>query len=622
MVPNRNSKIIPVGGIKSPLSFTSDIALILVTIFYIFSIGSFIGPEVYHLEYRTTYKNQFDEFVISEDIDHIILIAISSLWLFIFSITKKSYLFLVLYLATVIIGILIVSNNPTLLGALCSLPIIAISMIVWTRLYKRNHHYSQLSETIKDPVFFLSAAAIILASVSVGVSLISIFYSDSLLSYFRFDYGQHISLLLSVLSPILVALLVFCVPIRIALSSIIAVRGYLNAKLSWNVKTHKIPGKIKFPILALIITGSVIFIMIPYFVSYQKGNNYSAVDDYLYYSKYIEELNSTKSPAEFFTSLFTISNGDRPFSLLILYALSTFVHIEISFEILTLIISPFYIIAIFFFVAKITGNDYAALLASLLTICSFQLLSGIYAGFYANLIALIPGFISFVILVNVLSKPSMGNVSLYIFTLIILLFCHVYTWSIIVLVTIIFLLLDLVKHFHLRKHVFIALLIISASAVIDIARISITGTTGLEQDIETVKTIFGIENYPNRWAELSRVSYVHLGGLLGNFLMLALAAYFAVTINADKNPFLYILLIFFSIGLFGLFLGNYIMLSRLIFNMPIQVAAALSILNIRNYTNGYAASIAIIISLSAISVRQYLNLAEGQEFDTDIPNLQ
>jgi hypothetical protein len=174
----------------------------------------------------------------------------------------------------------------------------------------------------------------------------------------------------------------------------------------------------------------------------------------------------------------------------------------------------------------------------------------------------------------------------------------------------------------LRKHVFIAFLIISASAVIDIARISITGTTGLEQDIETVKTIFGFENYPNRWAELSRVSYIHLGGLLGNFLILALAAYFAVTINADKNPFLYILLIFFSIGLFGLFLGNYIMLSRLIFNMPIQVAAALSILNIRNHTNGYVASIAIIISLLAISVRQYLNLAEGQEFDTDIPNLQ
>jgi len=362
--------------------------------------------------------------------------------------------------------------------------------------------------------------------------------------------------------------------------------------------------------------------MIPYFVSYQEGNNYSAVDDYLYYSKYIEQLNSTKSPAEFFTLLFTIANGDRPFSLLILYAISIFVNIEISFEILTIIISPFYIVTIFFFVAKITGNDYVALLASLLTICSFQLVSGIYAGFYANLIALIPGFISFIILVNVLSKPSMGNISLYLSTLIILLFCHVYTWSIIVLVTIIFLLLDLVKHYHLRKYVFVALLIISASAVIDIARISVTGTTGLEEDIKTVKTIFGIENYPNRWAELSRVSYVHLGGLLGNFLMLSLAVYFAVTINAEKNPFLYIILIFFSIGLFGLFLGNYIMLSRLIFNMPIQVAAALSILNIKNYTKNYTPSIAIIISLLAISVRQYLNLAEGQEFDTYIPNLQ
>ena len=123
-MPNRNSRIIPVGGIKSPLSFTSDIALILIIIFYIFSIGSFIGPDVYHLEFRTTYKNQFDDFVISEGIDHIILIAISSLWLSIFSITKKSYLFLVLYVATVIIGILIFSKNPTLLGALCSLPMI------------------------------------------------------------------------------------------------------------------------------------------------------------------------------------------------------------------------------------------------------------------------------------------------------------------------------------------------------------------------------------------------------------------------------------------------------------------------------------------------------------------
>jgi hypothetical protein len=269
-----------------------------------------------------------------------------------------------------------------------------------------------------------------------------------------------------------------------------------------------------------------------------------------------------------------------------------------------------YVITIFFFVAKITGNDHVGLLASLLTICSFQLLSGTYAGFYANLIALVPGIFSFIALVNVLSKPSIGGVSLYLITLTILLFCHVYTWTIIVFVTIIFLLFDLVKRFHVRKYIFVALTIISISAVVDITRISITGATGLEQDIKIVKTIFGIENYPNRWAELSRVSYVHLGGLLGNSLMLALAVYCAITINGGKNPFIYIILIFFSIGLLGLFLGNYIMLSRLIFNMPIQVAAALSIFYIRNYTKSYALSIALIVSLIAISVRQYLNLAE------------
>jgi hypothetical protein len=610
-VPNPNSRIIPIGGIKSPFSFISDILLILIIIFYIFSIGSFIGPDVYQLEYRTTYKSQFEGFVINEGIDQMALIAISSLWFVLFSLTRKSYLFVVVYLATVIIGILTFNKDPTLLGALCSLPMIAISIVVWTRQHNRNHHYSQLSVTIENPVFYLSVSAIIFASVSVGISLLGILYSDPLHTYLRFDYGQHIFVLLSVLSPILVALLVFCMPIRIILSSITVVRDYLNANLSWNVKTQNISGKIKFPILAIIVVGSVIFITIPYFVSYREGNNYSAVDDYLYYSKYIDQLSSTKSPADFITSLFTIANGDRPFSLLILYSLSIFVPIENSFEILTVIISPLYIVTIFFFVTKVTNNDYAALLASLLTICSFQLLSGIYAGFYANLIALTPGFISFIILVNILSRPSITNISLYLVVMVILLFCHVYTWSIIVLVTIIFLLLDLVKHFHLRKHVYVALLIIFTSAVIDIARFSVTGTTGLEQDFETVQTIIGFENYPNRWVELSRVSYVHLGGLLGNFAILALAVYFAVTINVDKNPFLYIILIFFSIGLFGLFLGNYIMLSRLAFNMPIQIAAALTILNIKNYTKGYALSIAMIILLVTISVRQYLNLAVG-----------
>jgi asparagine N-glycosylation enzyme membrane subunit Stt3 len=70
-----------------------------------------------------------------------------------------------------------------------------------------------------------------------------------------------------------------------------------------------------------------------------------------------------------------------------------------SIEYIPIILAPTLVIVVYFVTRElIPNNDIAALLASFLTAVSSHTLIGIYAGFYANWLALTIGYLSFVFL--------------------------------------------------------------------------------------------------------------------------------------------------------------------------------------------------------------------------------
>src|SRR5438105_10005249 len=106
---------------------------------------------------------------------------------------------------------------------------------------------------------------------------------------------------------------------------------------------------------------------------------------------------------------------------------------------MTLVLGPALVLAIFSLTREMTSNDTISILAAFMTAISFQVLIGIYAGYYANWFALIIGYVSFVFLFKFLKRPSKLNFIIYAILVILLLLSHVYTWAMVAVVTVVFL---------------------------------------------------------------------------------------------------------------------------------------------------------------------------------------
>ena len=116
------------------------------------------------------------------------------------------------------------------------------------------------------------------------------------------------------------------------------------------------------------------------------------------------------------------SAGDRPLTLIFLFTIAKIVNANANLfytdlfyiiEHVSLILGPALVLVIYLLTRELTSNDITSLLASFLTAISFQTLIGIYAGFYANWLALIIGYMSFVFLIRFLKKPSKLNLISY-----------------------------------------------------------------------------------------------------------------------------------------------------------------------------------------------------------------
>ena len=94
-----------------------------------------------------------------------------------------------------------------------------------------------------------------------------------------------------------------------------------------------------------------------------------------------------------------------------------------------LILGPGLVLALYFLTLELTRNEKIALIAAFLGAVSFHTLVGIYAGFYANWLALIVGYISIVFLFRYLRSGRPSDIVIFSILLIGVLFLHVYTWT-------------------------------------------------------------------------------------------------------------------------------------------------------------------------------------------------
>ena len=196
--------------------------------------------------------------------------------------------------------------------------------------------------------------------------------------------------------------------------------------------------------------------IIPHQSAINKDNKDVGVDTHYYVEEIAILMNSTSVDDLFNDAFVTIQHGDRPFTLLFFLTVAKFSqsdNLSYVFDNIPIVLGPSLVLVIYFLTRQLTSNDTASLLSAFLTAISFHTLVGIYAGSYANWLALIVGYLSIVFVLRSLKETSRFNVLLFLVLINTALFTHIYTWSILALVIGIFLLVLLKMKYYERKNV-------------------------------------------------------------------------------------------------------------------------------------------------------------------------
>src|ERR687892_1157727 len=608
-------------------SIISSVSFVVYLFFYLYIIGSFFRITVYPLIDRVTVNTLFQEHVINQYVDNIMVIVTATLW-FLFSINNRAirYSLSIAYGGIGTVLALISPDNIIFdIVTLLSIPLI-IGVSLYYYYYPRYHrHYNQqhqqhqqeqkknilLNFNGKLTLQYISLAVIAFSAIGIVVQVSAVFLIPNLDSSSAIRSPENdLFLLLSSFSTIYIFLLVFCVGVRVFFKGVLGILK-LDIKeeeedtrsriLSVDADAHKqnkVKTQTKIGLLLLAIVLSLFLVLIPQHPLINNDNQYIGVDTG-YYAGWIGELTRSKSLSDFIYQLFAVhgQSGDRPLSLLFLFSVYQIAgggntSLAEVIEHFPLILGPGIVLAFYFLTIELTRNEKIALIAAFLGAVSYHTLVGIYAGFYANWLALIVGYISIAFLFRYLRTGRLSDIIVFSTLLIGVLFFHVYTWTVLAAVAGVFLvamLLVIQKNKNKnnvgnnnpftksRGRIIWLLLAILVSIGVDIAKVSLTGSSGgLEQDIDVAQRSLGIEQFNLRFDILDATMHGSLGGVFSNFIILILGLFWVLKSNM-REPGTIFVMIFLSAGLVPLYIGSWTLQVRVLYDIPFEIPAAIAL---------------------------------------------
>src|SRR5919106_1018360 len=634
-------------------SIISSVSFVVCLFFYLYIIGSFFRITVYPLIDRVTVNTLFQEHVINQYVDNIIVIVTATLW-FLFSINNRAirYSLCIAYGGIGTVLALISPDNIIFdIITLLSIPlIIGVSLYYYYyryRHYKQQHQQQQQKNILnfngKLTLQYISLAVIAFSAIGIVVQVSAVFLIPNLDSSSAIRSPENdLFLLLSSFSTIYIFLLVFCVGVRVFFKGVLGILK-LDIKeeeedtrsriLSVDADAHKqnkVKTQTKIGVLLLAIVLSLFLVLIPQHPLINNDNQYIGVDTG-YYAGWIGELTRSKSLSDFIYQLFAVhgQSGDRPLSLLFLFSVYQIAgggntSLAEVIEHFPLILGPGIVLAFYFLTVELTRNEKIALIAAFLAAVSYHTLVGIYAGFYANWLALIVGYVSIAFLFRYLRTGRHFDIILFSALLIGVLLLHAYTWTVLAAVAGVFLIVMLVIQNKKNKNkisnnnnpftksrgrIIWLLLAILVSIGVDIAKVSLTGSSGgLEQDIEVAQRSLGIEQFNLRSLILDATMHDSLGGVFSNFIILILGLFWVLKSNM-REPGTIFLMIFLSAGLVPLYIGSWTLQVRVLYDMPFEIPAAIALYYISSRVGSSIlvtlAACTWLVAVSLVTVMNY-----------------
>ena len=566
-------------GLDRPrLSILSSAVFVIVSFFYIYTLGSYFRISIYYIRNGVTNPSIFNAYIVNKYLDRLIIILGINLWFLLSIRGKEKYAYAIIYTGLIIIAVILHIEILIDTIVIASVPL-AFGLLIYNKLAFKKILVISTSLSIR----YFAIIGLVTGIISIILSSAHLFSIPSNFILLQ-NFTYNIFLFFSSFSTVLILLLICCLPLKIIIDEFITRILKIESRRVYSfLSNENFKQRTRIILISLFMLCSVIIALIPHQPSVNKYDQQIGVDTGRYV-RWINTLIQSNSTEEFMHQAFVkINHGDRPFTLISLFMIAKFIKADLLyiFERLPIMLGPSLVLVFYFLTRELTSNDRAALLASFLTAVSFQTTIGIYAGFYANWFALIFGYLSVVFLIRFLKTSTKLDLSIFSISMVLLLFSHVYTWTIFCLVIGIFLLVMFKMTYYRKRNASLLLLVVLSTVVVDVARGTIAGAySGIESDLGVAERNAGIQQFALRWANLNFAVHRYYNDLFSNSVILLLGLYWLFRSNyhdiSNIFPF-----IFLSIGLIPLIFGNYDLQARILYEIPFQIIAAIALVFIR-----------------------------------------
>lgn len=388
---------------------------------------------------------------------------------------------------------------------------------------------------------------------------------------------------LSPLSPLLLVLLLYAWLARLVLN--LARKRSIQAEtlartLSDLVKGRHESGRglekltiFRYPELLLIVamTAAAYLAYFPYSPSFNPNGNIVGTDTSSYIIWTQQMLSRPFSDA--ITYAFSgAGQGFRPLPLILYYSISSLgLHSDQVVEFSPVVFGPLLALSVYIFERTISGSKTTAAIAALITPFSFQETVGIWAGYLANWLAMIFAFLLLSIFLLFTRSHRRRLLVLLIPLSLALLLTHPWTWLLILATTLVFTLTR--PQEERRLLTIIAIGLIAAGTIADIAKNQLAGGTALATDLATKGPVFGLSQTQMFWPNLYGALNTFYDGLLGNTILIGLCALSFLTIKFQHRTE-GMLVSWVAAASIPFVLLNSFHQTRLIYDLPISPLAA------------------------------------------------
>jgi hypothetical protein len=270
--------------------------------------------------------------------------------------------------------------------------------------------------------------------------------------------------------------------------------------------------------------------------------------------------------------------GSRPLLLVPMYltAATGLVSATQAYEALPAILGPLLAVSTFIFVREGYKNEKIAAVASLFSVLSFSTTVGMWAGFYANWLALSETYLFLTVFLKFTRTATRFRFVMLTLLSISILLTHPWTWAIILALTTVFVLVS----FRENRNITLAkgvVVLLAINIFLEVAKSQIFGGLIVSQDTSPILSGAGLFSSQGLWQNLNTTLFTFYDGLLGNAILLGLPA-IMMTFLKYKDRFERLLIVWVALSSIPFLALTSPLQTRILYDMPLPVMTALALL--------------------------------------------